>query len=913
MGALFSALFSKETTMQQNNDVSHTRQFSVGRHRLVAILAWTVLAVITVLWECHDNTEFKKINALSMARVCIEKDLVFRKWAARHGGVYVPITMDTPPNPWLHAPERDVTTPSGRRLTLLNPAYMSRQIFEIGQSSPDASQGHITSLKVIRPENAPDPWEAQTLRSFEAGLTEFGQFAVYNGKPVYRYMRPLMTEKPCLKCHAAQGYREGMVRGGISIAIPTAGLDQATLHSSISHVSIIAAIWLMGLGGIMFGFRKIGAAAAVLTAERDNLSAVFDATPMPMMLFDDRMVVVRVNAAFRDYCIDYDTLPDRRCGTLLKCVNALSDPVGCGNTPACDSCALMRALREVSRSGVSARGEASISRFDPDGHITEAWLIYGVEAVSLNGRRHALMSFMDITERKGMEEKMAAREQEFRAMVENSPDAITRYDRLCRRVYVNPAMERLAGKSSDMLIGKTPSEGSMVTPEIGQRVQNAVMQVLERGIARESEASWKDSGGVMCHYQARYVPEFGPDGTVASVLFIARDITSLRKTEAQLRQAQKMESIGTLAGGVAHDFNNLLAVIGGYAELLFLSLNGNEQKQAFAREISDSVNRGAELTRSLLTFSGKHEPQMRYDDLNLIVANLRKSMSRLLRSDITLTFDLCGDRLPVFADRVQIEQVLINLMVNARDALSSGGRIQVSTTLVKVREEQVTGGATVAPGHYGLITVADDGDGMDEKTMGRIFEPFFTTKETGKGTGLGLAIAFGIVGNHNGSISVESAPGKGATFKVYLPVSQGSILPEQSPEQEDVRLCGNETVLLADDEPNVLKMTRELLIRYGYHVLTAVDGMDALEVFEAHRDEIRVAVIDMIMPRMNGRAAIEEIRRGHPDLPVILTSGYTEDVVDRSVFEALGVVFLQKPVHARKLVETIRAGLDRDS
>jgi two-component system cell cycle sensor histidine kinase/response regulator CckA len=912
MRARFPPMFSEENTMQKHNDVSHTRQFTIRQLRLTAILAWTVLAVITAIWEYDDNSEFKTFNALSMARVCIEKDLVFRRWAARHGGVYVPITRDTPPNPWLNVPERDITTPSGRHLTLMNPAYMSRQIFEIGQTSRTAPQGHITSLKVIRPENAPDPWEAHALASFEAGLAEYGESVILNGKPVYRYMRPLMTEKPCLKCHATQGYREGAVRGGISIAIPTAGLEQAMLHSNMNHVAIIAVIWLMGLGGIMFGFRRIGADAAVLTAERDNLSAVFDATPMPMMLFDDRMEVVRVNAAFRDYCTDYDALPDKRCGTLLKCINTLSDPLGCGNTPACDSCALMRALREVSRSGMPARGEAPFSLFKPDGHMMEAWLIYGVEAVSLNDRRHALLSFMDITERKRMEEKMAAREQEFRALVENSPDAVARYDRLCRRVYVNPALERLSGQSADCLTGKTPVEVPVGPPDASLQVQDTVEQVRDRGIPLDIELSGKDSGGVLRYFQVRFVPEFKEDREVASVLSITREITELRRAEDQLRQAQKMESIGTLAGGVAHDFNNLLAVIGGYAELLYLSLNGDEQKQAFVREISDSVNRGAELTRSLLTFSGKHEPQMRYDDLNLIVANLRKSMSRLLRSDITLTFDMCDDRLPVFADRVQIEQVLINLMVNARDALTAGGRIQVSTTLVEVRKEMATGGATVAPGCYGLVTVADDGDGMDEKTLGRIFEPFFTTKETGKGTGLGLAIAFGIVGNHNGRISVNSAPGKGAAFGVYLPIFHGNILPEQSPEQEVDRLRGDETVLLADDEPNVLRMTREILIRYGYRVLTAVDGVDALEVFEAHRDEIRVAVIDMIMPRMNGQAAIEEIRREHPGLPVILTSGFTEDVVDRSVFEALGVVFLQKPVQACKLVETIRAGLDRD-
>lgn len=895
--------------MQPNKPAQPPGQFLIRRFRLAAILAWTTLAIVTAIWECNDNEEFETSNALATARACIEKDLVFRRWAAGHGGVYVPVTDKTPPNPWLKVPERDITTPSGRRLTLMNPAYMTRQIFEIGQSSANAPQGHITSLKSIRRENAPDHWEASALAAFNAGLTEFGEFLVLDGKPVYRYMRPLTTEKTCLKCHAAQGYLESTVRGGISIAIPTVGLEQAALRSNVNHVAIIAAIWLMGLWGVRLGFRRIGADAAALTAERDNLSSVFDATPMPMLLVDDRMEAVQVNSAFREYCIDYDALPDKRCCMILKCANALSESQGCGSSPVCDSCRLMRTLQEVSRSGLSARGEASIPRVGWGGEATEAWLLYGVEAVSLHGRNHALMSFMDISERKREETLRRIRAEEFRALVENSPDAIARYDRLCRRVYVNPALERLAGQAADMLTGRTSTEAFVATQEVGRQVQGAVEQVLDRGISLELELSWKDIGGEMRHFQVRFVPEFDADGEVASVLSITREITSLRKTEAQLLHAQKMESIGTLAGGVAHDFNNLLTVIGGYADLLRLSLRGDERKVAFAREISNSVNRGAELTRSLLAFSGKHEPQKRYDDLNLIVANLQKSMSRLLRSDITLTFELCDDRLPVFAERVQIEQVLINLMVNARDALTSVGRIHVATALVDVREAVVKGGVTVPPGSYGLVTVTDNGAGMDKETERRIFEPFFTTKETGKGTGLGLSIAFGIVGNHNGRITVESAPGKGAVFGVYLPVSEGKMPPNHSPESKTAELRGNETVLLVDDEPNVLRMTREILELYGYTVLTAADGVEALEVFEAHRDEIRVAVFDLIMPRMTGREAIEQIRLQKPDLPVIITSGYTDDIIDHAAIDALNVVFLPKPVCLQKLAAAIRAGL----
>jgi len=685
-------------------------------------------------------------------------------------------------------------------------------------------------------------------------------------------------------------------------------LEGAVHHFHINHASIITTICLIVPGGIWLVVRRIGTKAAALMTERDHLKSVFDAAPMPMLLVDDRMEVVRVNSALREYCSDYDALPDRRCGTILKCVNALSEQ-RCGNSPECDPCGLLRALRKVLSSGQAARGEATVQQTGRGEVAEKAWVLYGVEELTFDGRRHALVSFMDITGRKRMEEALAAREQEFRALVENSPDSIARYDRLCRRVYVNPALERVAGKSADRLTGRTPAEASVSTAEAGLQVQVAVEQVLKRGVPAEIELSWVDSDRVTRHFQSRFVPEFDPQGKVASVLSITRDITSLRRTEAQLQHAHKMESIGTLAGGVAHDFNNILTVIVGYTELLQISLRGDERRLGFVQEISASVTRGAELTRSLLTFSGKREPQKQFDDLNQIVANLQKSMSRLLRSDITLNFKLCADRLPVFADRVQIEQVLINLMVNARDALTSEGRIEMATSLVDVKQEIVTAGTTLSPGSYGLVTVTDNGAGMNEETLGRIFEPFFTTKELGKGTGLGLAIVFGIVGNHNGHVTVESMPGKGSAFGVYLPIHTGPRQPEISPGPETASGHGNETILLVDDDPIILKMTREILMHSGYTVLTASDGVEALEVFAAHRDEIQIVVTDLIMPRMNGRETITQIRREKPDLPVILVSGHTFEIIDLAAMETLNIVFMPKPVNFQKLAAAIRAEL----
>jgi PAS domain S-box-containing protein len=653
---------------------------------------------------------------------------------------------------------------------------------------------------------------------------------------------------------------------------------------------------------------------SALKTERDYLSSILNASPMPMLLVDTRGDVIQVNSAVRDYCFDYEGLHDNRCGTILKCVNALSGAGMCGKAPACSSCHILRALLKVLESGIPCRGEASIKRNWTNGTITEAWILYSVEAVSLGKQRHALLSFMDITGRKREETLLRIRGEEFRALVENSPDVIARYDRLCRRIYINPAMERLAGTSADSLLGKTPSETFVASKNSSLQVHYTVKRVIDSGIAQENELVWKNTNGEMQYFQGRYVPEYDQDGAVESVLGITRDITSLRRTEALLLHAQKMESIGTLAGGVAHDFNNILTVIMGYTELLHLSINGDEKKLGFVREITDSVKRGSELTRSLLTFCGKREPQKQQDDLNKIVTKLQKSMSRLIRSDISLTFQVCTEHLPVYVDSAQIEHVLINLMINARDAINSEGRIHVATRLLKLHKELLTSNTVIPPGNYGIVSVSDDGIGMTSKTRERIFEPFFTTKEIGKGTGLGLAIVFGIVGSHNGCIAVTSESGNGSHFEIYLPLSSKPGQENASPVPEVPKLSelhGSETVLLVDDDNIVLEITGRILTNYGYKVMTALNGAEAVDIFKENRDEIQVVVTDLIMPRMNGREAIKLIRKEDPKLPVILVSGHTFDIIDLPAVEALDIAFLPKPVYPQKLLATIRSELER--
>jgi signal transduction histidine kinase/ActR/RegA family two-component response regulator len=431
-------------------------------------------------------------------------------------------------------------------------------------------------------------------------------------------------------------------------------------------------------------------------------------------------------------------------------------------------------------------------------------------------------------------------------------------------------------------------------------------RLIPDGMHAEGDYSFD---GRRCRLVFSAAPILDRDGMVIAVIETLEDVTERISLESQLLHAQKMESVGVLAGGIAHDFNNVLTVISGYADLLQVTLAGDEQNVHFAQEIAASVARAADMTRSLLAFSGKHEIMLQYDDLNQILATIRKSMVRLIREDITLTIEAGDERLPVYVDRVQIEQVLINLVVNARDAIGIGGKIMVSTVLVDSQNTRMEGNAVIPPGRYACLVVTDNGPGMDAKTLEHIFEPFFTTKEKGKGTGLGLSIVHNIITKHTGHISVGSTPGAGTEFRVYLPLYAGEVTQSRVDNMQSVYRHGKETVLVVEDDKAIMKLHQEVLGRYGYTILTASDGVEAMEVFRVRLDEIQLAIVDVIMPRMNGRELVEQIRMQRPELPIIMTSGYTDEIVDLESIKELGVLFLQKPVRPLDLLATIRSCL----
>jgi two-component system cell cycle sensor histidine kinase/response regulator CckA len=420
----------------------------------------------------------------------------------------------------------------------------------------------------------------------------------------------------------------------------------------------------------------------------------------------------------------------------------------------------------------------------------------------------------------------------------------------------------------------------------------------------ETSVKGKDGRLVPIIKSARRVPS----GKREMIIENFQDITDRRKLEEQLRHAQKMEAIGQLAGGVAHDFNNILTAIIGFANLLQMKMENRDPLARFVDQIMYSAERAANLTGSLLAFGRKQVLELRPVSINESIRKAETLLSRLVREDIVIRA-VTGADCVIMADTIQIEQILMNLVTNARDAMPEGGLIVIGTERVELDEEFVRTNGYETPGTFVVVSVSDTGEGMDANIRERIFEPFFTTKETGKGTGLGLSIVYGIVKQHKGYINVYSEIGKGTTFRIYLPVICDDSEGLEIREATDLPR-GSETILLAEDEPTVRNLTGTVLEEFGYQVIVAEDGITAVEKFKENGDRISLLVTDVIMPGKNGREVCNELRKIRPDLKVLFMSGYSGDILNRNGVLEENLNFISKPITNSVLLCKVRDLLD---
>ena len=511
--------------------------------------------------------------------------------------------------------------------------------------------------------------------------------------------------------------------------------------------------------------------------------------------------------------------------------------------------------------------------------------------------------FRDITDKKLAQAELTR----LAAAVEQTGDSVVITDTEGNIEYVNPAFERISDYTKEEVLGQNPRilKSGKTDPAIFEEL----WQTISRGDVWVGQMINRRKDGTLFYERATISAVHDETGNIAHYVAVKQDTTNENELQEQLRQSQKLEAIGQLAGGVAHDFNNLLTVIGGYSELILRRLPEGNAIRNSVTEIKKASERASNLTRQLLAFSRKQILQPKLLDLNSVVWDLDKMLRRLIGEDIDL-FTITDPSLAmVKADPGQIDQVIMNLIVNARDAMTSKGKITIQTENVNLTEEDAQHYISFTPGDYVMLKVSDNGTGMNPETQSRIFEPFFTTKSAGKGTGLGLSTVYGIVKQSGGHISVESEIDVGTTFKIFLP--RVDAVREEDPGASDANPdAGNETILLVEDEEQVRIIAQEVLETMGYCVLPATNGEEALEIALQHSGPIHLTITDVVMPLMGGRELIDRLTPLRPNMRVIFMSGYTDDAIVRHGLLDDTLEFIQKPFAAFALARKVRQVLD---
>lgn len=504
--------------------------------------------------------------------------------------------------------------------------------------------------------------------------------------------------------------------------------------------------------------------------------------------------------------------------------------------------------------------------------------------------------------------QLIEREELFRLITENAADMIAVVDINGRRLYNSPSYERILGYTIEELEGTAPPE--QIHPEDREKVFHAAAEARRTGKGMNLEYRMRHKDGSWRTLESR-ASTIVQGGKVEKLVIVNRDVTERKRLEEQFRQAQKMEAVGRLSGGVAHDFNNLLGVIIGYGEVVQEGTVQESPLRPCVDEMLKAAHRAASLTRQLLAFSRQQVMDPRILDLNAVVKDMEKMLKRLIGEDVQLKTQLDPALARIKADQGQIEQVVMNLAVNARDAMPQGGQLMLETSNVYLDEDFVRRYPyPVLTGDYVLFTVTDTGIGMDAVTRARVFEPFFTTKDKGKGTGLGLSMVYGVVKQSGGYIEVLSEPGAGAMFKIFLPKAVEVAEVQRQSVDMPATLQGSETLLLVEDEDSLRKLSRHLLELCGYQVLEADSGAEALTVARDHRGKIDLLLTDVVMPGMSGRTLAEQLESERPDMRVVYMSGYTGKTVGDHGVLAEGCFFLPKPFTREALARKIREALD---
>ncbi len=513
----------------------------------------------------------------------------------------------------------------------------------------------------------------------------------------------------------------------------------------------------------------------------------------------------------------------------------------------------------------------------------------------------------DITERKRAEDALRKSEEKYRQLFEEDLTANYISTPQGEILFCNPAFLRIFGFNSVEEAQKSKAEDFYPDP---QKRKEFISLLRQKRKLELYEVEYRTHDGRTISVIQNVVGAFNDKNELTEIKCYAFDITEHKKTQDQFRQAQKMEAIGQLAGGVAHDFNNLLTIINGYSELLLRRLPADAPSRKELKLIHQAGKKAASLTEQLLAFSRRQILKQEILNLNSIVFNIEKMLRRLIGENVELVTVLAPNLDNIKADHGQIEQVIMNLAVNARDAMPDGGQLLIETNNAYLDEKYARNHISVKPGDYVMLAVSDTGTGMDKETVSRIFEPFFTTKPKEKGTGLGLSTVYGIIKQSGGYIWVYSEPGKGTTFKIYIPKVTATVESTKRTRPSPESLTGNETILLVEDDPEVRNFSRDLLTEYGYNVLEAENGEQALAVCRQYEKSIHLIISDVIMPQMGGRDLERAILKLNRNIKFLFVSGYTDNAIVHQGVLDKNVNFLQKPFSPEELALKVRELLE---
>lgn len=862
------------------------------------LTSWTVFIILSVVWNVYQTRNNTVERALIEARTIFDHNIAYKKWNILSGGIYYPVNSKNKPDPHIVAPNRDITTTKGEKLTLVNHFQMTKQAYEYLQlQSPLPALNRTVSMKPLNPENMPDEWEKKALLAFEKGHNEISEITKVKGEPYLRVLKPYVTTvDECLKCHGFQGYKIGDIRGGVSIAVPMKSYyeGEAKMHGTIAVTHLL--LWLVGMAGIFVLTKNIEKKQREISESELKFRTLSEfAYDWEYWVTKDKKVVFMSPSCERITGYTQQEFMDNE-GLIEDILHPEDKDLF---------------ISHLNDFQTSRHVEMEFRITTKEGTIK--WLSHACEPIDIQGKfLGRRVSNRDITDKKIAQMRLAASIKEWKDTFDSIEDSIVILNPNNRIIKANIATSRLLGLSLEEIIGKPCYK---VFHKIESHCKGCPhLKTLE---SRRSELLVLESEALNRTFEITTTPILDIWLAVTGTIHITKDITDRKKLEDQLIQSQKMESLGLLAGGMAHDFNNLLTAITGYSSMLQEELKESEGRvQRYIGHVLNASEKAQNLTSSLLAFSRKQIIKPRAVSLNEVIKTISSLLERLIGEDIEFRIKCSDEEFLIFADHHQIEQVIMNLITNAKDAMHSGGRLSIETTPVILTSEFTTQ-HNALPGRYMVLSVSDTGAGMDKKDLAYIFEPFFTTKSKGKGTGLGLSIVYGIVKQHDGFINVYSEKGIGTTFKLYLPAADTNEIgyTEQNRVAEGPRenLTGDETILIAEDEESVREFLKDILRSYGYSIIVAEDGQDAIEKYNEHRDCIDMIILDVVMPRKNGKDVYNLIKEIKPDLKALFISGYTQDILTSKGIYEDGLEFIAKPLEIESLMIKIRAILNKSN